>query len=486
MSKYAIEQQTLSDIGGAIRDLKKTSEPIMVKNFAEEIRSVIPIEPEYPNPPDDGKSRFYIHLEEPMEVTFGHSSMSFKKIEESEKEAWVSIDWGDGSEIEYIYTSKDTPYPYINLTHTYLESGDYIITMELSQNGSVNGFGNFFGDSSNTLYNLAEYDNVGIWKYCILSGLHFYSGNNLFQAAYNLEYCRICKSVTADNFNYLISFKDCHNLKKIEFEEGLCEGQEFEYVNRWFNGCVNLTSITFPSSMAAKYGSEMYRESGLEEVIYSAGTKKPIPMPLQSPSYSAVNKSITKTILPDSIEELPNNLFYYNSMLSDVTIPPNVKKIGYYAFSGTAIKEVILPDTLIELDHSAFSECKQLQSIVLSNNPDFTAIPNDSFRNCWNVKEITIPSQITSIGSRAFFGTSISHVDIPKSVTTMGSDIFYPPNGIYDANFEIHFLSETPPNFEGNPFGGYSMVNIYVPQSAVEAYKAVEQLASYVDNIIGE
>lgn len=585
MSKYAIEQQTLSEIGGAIRDLKKTSEPIMVKNFAEEIRSVIPVEPEYPNPPDDGKSRFYIHLEEPREVTFGNfSSVQLRKTDgsEVEEEASVSIDWGDGSEIEYIYTSEDTPCPYINLTHTYLESGDYIITMELSQNGEINSYGNFFYPNG---YSKPSYQdahiNASILKYCILSNLRFYGGNYFFANLMNLEYCKICKSVTITSSNDIFSFKGCINLKKVEIEEGFTEGQDYPAMNTpWFNGCVNLKSFTFPASIKYSIGtsSAMYKDCGLKEVIYAEGTIIPVPMPLDYPSSSSdYNPSITKAVLPDSIEEIPISMFSYNSMLSEVKLPSKIKRIGSNAFSATNIKEIMVPDTVIEIQSGAFSYCPELRKVTLPNNLEFKTISNNLFSNSFNLSDVEIPVQITSIGdyafsytdikaldlssniaitnlgesafncsnlslvtlppnitelkahlfdgcskiesieipegvlkigtyalrcnklvsislpstlqtigSYAFQYTSIKDITIPSSVTTIGNLILSPVPSNQGELLDIHFLSETPPTFEGDPFRGYSTVTIYVPQSAVEAYKAVEQLASYVDNIIGE
>ena len=564
MSKYAIEQQTLSEIGGAIRDLKKTSEPIMVKNFAEEIRSVIPVEPEYPNPPDDGKSRFYIHLEEPMEVRIGDnssSSLQFRKIEGSEEEASISIDWGDGSEIEYIYTSEDTPYLYINLTHTYLESGDYIITMELSQNGEIYSYGNFFYlDGYNKPSRQNTYINASILKYCILSNLRFYGGSYFFANLINLEYCKICKSVTMTSSSDLFSFKGCINLKKVEFEEGFMEGQDYPAIQTpWFNGCMSLKSITFPASLKYSTGtsSAMYKDCGLKEVIYAEGTTKPIAMPLDYPSSSSdYNPSITKVVLPDSIEEIPPSMFSYNSMLSEVKLPSKIKRIGSLAFTGTSIKEAIIPDTVTEIQDNVFSNCPELRKVTLPNNLEFKTISNNLFSNSFNLSDVEIPVQITSIGdyafnaagikeidlssntnitnlgnntfsfcynlisailppnvteikpylfsqsqnlvsvslpsmlqiigSNAFYNTSIKDITIPSSVTTIGSSILSLYYGNQEKILDIHFLSETPPTFEGAPFDGYDTVNIYVPQSAVEAYKAVGQLSPYVDNIIGE
>ena len=53
-----------------------------------------------------------------------------------------------------------------------------------------------------------------------------------------------------------------------------------------------------------------------------------------------------------------------------------------------------------------------------------TRIGNDAFRNCINLRGITIPDSVSTIGERAFQGCAISSITIPDSVTSIGNHAF--------------------------------------------------------------
>ena len=78
-----------------------------------------------------------------------------------------------------------------------------------------------------------------------------------------------------------------------------------------------------------------------------------------------------------------------------------VTSIGNEAFySNTRIENVIIPDTVINLEKYAFSDC-------------------------WNLKNISIPDSVTSIGDWAFDGCiSLKSITIPDSVTSLGKHSF--------------------------------------------------------------
>ena len=61
-------------------------------------------------------------------------------------------------------------------------------------------------------------------------------------------------------------------------------------------------------------------------------------------------------------------LVKYNGNENTVKIPKGIKKIGYRAFYGkTGIKRVIIPSTVKNIGKEAFSNCKKLKSVKLSN-----------------------------------------------------------------------------------------------------------------------
>ena len=55
-----------------------------------------------------------------------------------------------------------------------------------------------------------------------------------------------------------------------------------------------------------------------------------------------------------------------------------------------------------------------------------SAVSGHCFRNCWDLKTITIPNSVTSLGANTFYGcSSLVSVAIPNSVTNIASSVFY-------------------------------------------------------------
>lgn len=110
--------------------------------------------------------------------------------------------------------------------------------------------------------------------------------------------------------------------------------------------------------------------------------------------------NLTSIKLPANIKAIPEFAFHGCKSLKKVDIPSGVTSIGRAAFSGcTSLKEINLPESLEELSDSCFSDCA-LESIVFPKG--VTEIPLRSFTNN-KFKELTIPENITKIDGWAFY-----------------------------------------------------------------------------------
>ena len=68
-----------------------------------------------------------------------------------------------------------------------------------------------------------------------------------------------------------------------------------------------------------------------------------------------------------------------------------VTKLGSFCFYDSSIEEVVIPETVTEIEWSAFKACK-------------------------NLKQITLPSGLEDIGTSAFYGSGIEQIELPESV----------------------------------------------------------------------
>jgi len=123
-----------------------------------------------------------------------------------------------------------------------------------------------------------------------------------------------------------------------------------------------------------------------------------------------------------------------------VVIEEGVISIGEYAFANmTQIKEVIIPASVTEIGKGAFFGCTKLATIFLragdsttdNQLPNLTIINDGTFSGCSALKEITIPESVVEISQNAFSGCSaLTDIKIPKSVKKIGADAFKDCNGL--------------------------------------------------------
>ena len=116
------------------------------------------------------------------------------------------------------------------------------------------------------------------------------------------------------------------------------------------------------------------------------------------------------------------------------------------AFKNTAIKTVIIPDSITSIGENAFYGCTALSKVVIGNG--VTSIGNGAFQKCERLKTIEIPNSVKTIGSYAFYGCSVletviigesvteirdsafqyckklTSIKMPDSLTTVGKDCF--------------------------------------------------------------
>ena len=125
--------------------------------------------------------------------------------------------------------------------------------------------------------------------------------------------------------------------------------------------------------------------------------------------------------------------FFFCGSLFEIVIPSSVTSIGDWAFSFcSSLIYISIPKSVIYLNGNPFAEWNGKLECLSPNfvyeddvlfNKDKSRII--SFRN-QNIESYVIPSSVTSIGDRAFYGcSSLSEIVIPSCVTSIGNGAFY-------------------------------------------------------------
>jgi len=129
---------------------------------------------------------------------------------------------------------------------------------------------------------------------------------------------------------------------------------------------------------------------------------------------------------------LRGNTFSNMFFLREVTLPDTIIEIRGEAFKNTNIKEIKLPKNLVYLGGGAFYGCKSLEKVELSNY--LTEIKGNTFENCKSLKSIVIPDSVTRIGGHAFYGcSSLSEVTFTSNskLNEIGSSAFRQCSSLY-------------------------------------------------------
>lgn len=143
-------------------------------------------------------------------------------------------------------------------------------------------------------------------------------------------------------------------------------------------------------------------------------TSVELPEGLLSIGVSCFNQTGLKSIqFPSTLQKIDDNAFWRGQIAGDVHIPESVTAIGKHVFNQCPITSVNLPEGLQVLGGGAFSETKLTE---MPEIPESITVLDSTFQGCTDIKEVTIPSQVTDI-SGAFAGTGISTVTIPYQVT---------------------------------------------------------------------
>lgn len=114
---------------------------------------------------------------------------------------------------------------------------------------------------------------------------------------------------------------------------------------------------------------------------------------------------------------------FYNTAVSSITLGAALQYIGRYAFSGSGLTSITIPDGVTQLLNYTFQNCAQLTEAHLPET--MTGIGQYAFHNCKNLESANLPGRLESLGSYAFAGCSkLSSIEIPASLEVIGTYAF--------------------------------------------------------------
>ena len=121
----------------------------------------------------------------------------------------------------------------------------------------------------------------------------------------------------------------------------------------------------------------------------------------------------------------------FESRKKDLVIPDtynDLPVIGIYSYAfqyDTVLETVSIPDSVTYIDEYAFYSCSNLRAVYVGENSKITYIAKKAFSYDSALIEISLPSELVSIGHEAFgYCSSLTEISIPATVVDIGENAF--------------------------------------------------------------
>ncbi len=139
----------------------------------------------------------------------------------------------------------------------------------------------------------------------------------------------------------------------------------------------------------------------------------------------AINKDLTGVVtIPEYAEGyrvLRIGDYAFQNCKCDFILPKTIDVIGQYAFSGSGIKSVNIPNGVKTIGLYAFSE-SEINSVRIPGTVTNMAA---AFQDCQSLYSVIIDEGVTKVSPYAFYNTKLQIVVLPSTVTEIANNAFY-------------------------------------------------------------
>lgn len=272
---------------------------------------------------------------------------------------------------------------------------------------------------------------------------HTYAQSGAYMITLTVAEGKALRFGASDGSTMLIAMDEadmgrCAMLKKVEM------GANIEFVNiATFRGCARLESVSVLPGVPFD-GSRLFEQCTTLRAIVVGGT-------------FAIRQS-----------------FYNCSNLRAISTPKGTTQSDYYAIANTAVRQ-------INFDMTAANQAQALERVHIK------AVNGQvgDFSGCRSLLEATIPADATTFVAAAFLGDNAL-----RRVTCLG-DIASIPAQAFQRCYPLRFVDLThctavPTLANVNAFAQtHAQLEIRVPASLVDAWKAATNWSSLADHIVG-
>lgn len=165
-----------------------------------------------------------------------------------------------------------------------------------------------------------------------------------------------------------------------------------------------------------KIPANLFKSSNVKNVIFKGNKVETIG------NYAFNGSKVESLVLPEGITTIGTYAFENTENLNSVQFPSSLKTINNYAFSRSNLSNLELPNGIETIGNSTFSNCALLESVVLPNN--ITSLGTNIFAYCSVLKEIELGNMATIPNNLLYSCSALENIVIPNTVTAIGNNAF--------------------------------------------------------------
>ncbi len=282
------------------------------------------------------------------------------------------------------------------------------------------------------------------------------------------------------NNPYLVLVSADKNIKEHDIKEGckLIKGNAFDH-------CSELVRISIPSSVRHIGFMAFYNCYALSELKFLEGVEKIC-------SCAFENCSIERLRLPNSLKYINRDAFSMVS-LKEVTIPNGIVHIGCGAFAHNDIKYNEYEEGYYfgsdKNPYLCFVKPKDKNASHIDIHKSCKIIYSNAFFRCKNLKNIKIPDGLVQIGENAFRECyELEAINIPSSVALIDECAFASCKKLMDIKFSNQRITIEAGAFMGcSSIESLELINAVVSDNAFDGCDGLKSLiVGKASNLYGD
>lgn len=223
--------------------------------------------------------------------------------------------------------------------------------------------------------------------------------------------CSSLESFTAPSSLTVIGkgmFVKCNSLKNVNLNEGLTTIGQYAFQE------TAIETLTIPASVKSISDSICWGTTTIKEFIVKEGNTEFYThegVLYNKPSNSSANillsypigNTRTEYTIPDGVTRIEEFSFWQAKNIKTVNFPSTITWYGTYAFSGSGVTSLVIPESKINyLSSYVWADCVDLKTVDFKGSLTESRFPLGIFANCTSLETVTISGTVEEIYADAF------------------------------------------------------------------------------------